>query len=85
MRSCKLGLGVFICLLAVVSTSLGSNLPMVFTASRALAQTNTDRKAEADRLLNEGFDYRRFGKVELALKSHGQALQIYREIKDRRG
>ncbi len=85
MRSCKIGLGVFFCLLAVVSTSLGSSFPMVFAASQVLAQTNTERKAEADRLLNEGFDYRRFGKVELALKSHGQALQIYREIKDRRG
>lgn len=85
MRSSKIGLGLFICLLTVVSTSLGSNLPMVVATSRVLAQSNTDRKVEADRLLNEGFDYRRFGKVELALKSHGQALQIYREIKDRRG
>ncbi|MDZ8263442.1 CHAT domain-containing tetratricopeptide repeat protein [Nostoc sp. ChiQUE01b] len=85
MRSCKIEISVFICLLTVVSTSLGSNLSLIFTTSQVLAQTNSDRKAEADRLLNEGFDYRRFGKVELALKSHGQALQIYREIKDRRG
>ncbi|WP_194198974.1 hypothetical protein [Nostoc sphaeroides] len=54
MRSCKIGLGVLVCLLAIFSTSLGSSLSMVFTESRVLAQTVDGRKAEADRLHEQG-------------------------------
>jgi tetratricopeptide (TPR) repeat protein len=82
MRSCKIGLGLFICLLTVVSTSLGSNLPMVVATSRVLAQSNTDRKVEADRLLNQGIQQYQTSQFEAGLNSWQQALQIYREIKD---
>ncbi len=54
MRSCKIGLSVFVCLLAVFSTSLGSRLPMVSVESRVLAQALDARKAEADKLLQQG-------------------------------
>ncbi|MUG93458.1 tetratricopeptide repeat protein [Scytonema sp. UIC 10036] len=84
MRSCKLGLGVFICLLAVVSTSLGSSLPIVFGASRILAQTTDTKKAEADRLLQQGREQYKTSEFEAALKSWQQALYLYREIKDRK-
>ena len=85
MRSCKIGLGVLICLLAVVSTSLSSSLTMVFTASRVLAQSNTDRKAEADRLNELGLQQAQDSQYEIALQSWEQALKIYREIKHRKG
>ncbi|GJD19276.1 hypothetical protein RIVM261_042320 [Rivularia sp. IAM M-261] len=85
MRSCKIGLGVLICLLAVVSTSLSSSLTMVFTASRVLAQSNTDRKAEADRLNELGLQQAQASQYEIALQSWEQALKIYREIKHRKG
>ncbi|MBD2776397.1 CHAT domain-containing protein [Iningainema sp. BLCCT55] len=85
MRSCKIGLGVFICLLVVSSTSLSSSLPMVFTASQVLAQTNTDRKAEADRLLQLGIQQFQAHLLETALQSFQKALIIYRNIKNRRG
>ncbi|MBD2235370.1 CHAT domain-containing protein [Aulosira sp. FACHB-113] len=84
MRSCKVGLGVLVCLLAVVSTSLGSSLPMVFTESPVLAQTLDARKAEADRLFLQGIEQLKKNQLEAALQSFQQALKIYREIKDRK-
>ncbi|AFZ01264.1 tetratricopeptide repeat protein [Calothrix sp. PCC 6303] len=85
MRSCKIGLGVLVCLLAIFSTSLGSSLSMVFTESRVLAQTVDSRKAEADRLLQQGIQQFETSQFTVALQSWQQALQIYREIKDRLG
>jgi CHAT domain-containing protein len=84
MRSYKIGLGIFVCLLAIVSTSSVPNLPIA-TASRVLAQTADARKAEADRLLQLGFEQYQTSQFTAALQSWQQALQIYREIKDRRG
>jgi CHAT domain-containing protein/tetratricopeptide (TPR) repeat protein len=85
MRSCKIGLDVLICLLAVVSTSLGSRAPVVFTASRVLAQTNTERKAEAEKVMQRGCEQLQSSRFTAALQSWQQALLIYREIKDRQG
>ncbi|MBD2341952.1 CHAT domain-containing protein [Calothrix sp. FACHB-156] len=84
MRSYKIGLGIFVCLLAVVSTSSVFNLPIA-TASRVLAQTADARKAEADRLLQQGIKQYQSSQFTAALQSWEQALSIYREIKDRQG
>jgi CHAT domain-containing protein/Flp pilus assembly protein TadD len=84
MRFYKIGLGIFVCLLAVVSTSSVPNLPIA-TASRVLAQTADARKAEADRLFKQGIEQFQISQFTAALQSWQQALQIYREIKDRQG
>ena len=49
------------------------------------AQTIQDRKAEADRLFNQGNQQFQISQLEAAFQSWQQALTIYREIKDRRG
>ncbi|MDF5715732.1 MAG: hypothetical protein PUP93_18075 [Rhizonema sp. NSF051] len=41
-------------LLTIASVSLAANLPVAFTASQVLAQTVNERKAEADRLFQQG-------------------------------
>jgi tetratricopeptide (TPR) repeat protein len=85
MRLHNLGLSAFVCLLVVFSTSWVPNLSMVFTASQVLAQTGNQRKTEADRLLQQGFQQAQNSQFTPALQSWRQALQIYREIKDRLG
>jgi CHAT domain-containing protein len=85
MRLHNLGLSAFVCLLVVFSTCWVPNLSMVFTASQVLAQTANQRKAEADRLLQQGFQQAQNSQFTPALQSWQQALQIYREIKDRLG
>ena len=78
----------FITLLTLVATLSGAavpNLPVVFTASRVLAQTVDERKAEADRLLQQGIEQFNISQFETALQLWQQALVIYREIKDRKG
>ncbi|PZO42183.1 MAG: hypothetical protein DCF19_08035 [Pseudanabaena frigida] len=47
------------------------------------AQTNQDRKAEADRLFNQGKQQYQISQFEAAFHSWQQSLTIYREIKDR--
>ena len=49
------------------------------------AQTTQDRKAEADRLLQQGNQQYQISQFEAAFQSWQQALPIYREIKDRLG
>jgi CHAT domain-containing protein len=53
--------------------------------SLALAQTTEDRKAEADRLLQQGIQQLDTSQFRAALQSWQQALEIYREIGDRAG
>ncbi len=85
MRYYKIGQSVFVSLLVVLSTSFVPSLPMVLMTSRVLAQTADARKAEADRLLNQGIKQFQTSQFKAALQSWQQALQIYREIKDRQG
>ncbi|BAY64566.1 TPR repeat-containing protein [Calothrix brevissima NIES-22] len=82
MRDRKLSLTVLITLILTISPSI-ANLPPLFQPSQVLAQTPADRKAEADRLLNQGVEQYQTSQFEAALKSWQQALIIYREIKDR--
>ncbi|MBD1943865.1 CHAT domain-containing protein [Coleofasciculus sp. FACHB-712] len=84
MHSRKISLIAFITLAATVSTPLATSFPALRTP-RVLAQTQADRKAEADRLLQQGFQQLQTSQFEAALQSWQQALTIYREIKDRQG
>jgi tetratricopeptide (TPR) repeat protein len=84
MRLHNLGLSAFVCLLVVFSTSWVPNLSMVFTVSQVLAQTENQRKTEADRLHNQGLQQLETSQFEAALQSFQQALKIYQEIKDRK-
>ncbi|MBD2743054.1 CHAT domain-containing tetratricopeptide repeat protein [Coleofasciculus sp. FACHB-1120] len=82
MHSRRISLIAFITLVATVSTPLATNFPALRTP-RVLAQTQADRKAEADRLLDQGIQQHQTSQFEAALQSWQQALIIYREIKDR--
>ncbi|MBV6622711.1 MAG: tetratricopeptide repeat protein [Rivularia sp. (in: Bacteria)] len=71
----------------LVTTSLQSVVvvPGMLPAQQVLAQTTEARKAEADRLFNQGIQQIEANQLESALQSWKQALQIYREINDRAG
>ena len=56
-----------------------------FPQSQVLAQTSEVRKAEADRLLEQGIEQFNTSQFEAALQSWQQALVIYQQIKDRQG
>ncbi len=74
---------------ALMFVALTGILGMVSQPDLALmtaqAQTTQDRKAEADRLLNQGNQQYNISQFEAALQSYQQALSIYREIKFRQG
>ncbi len=74
MRSCKIGLSVFICLLVVVSTSLGSSFPM--------AREIRDREGEGASLGNLGLAYDSLGNYPKAIEYSQQFLSKSREIKN---
>ncbi len=61
------------------------NTKYLITNSVALAQIPTERKAEADRLFQQGMQQSLSSQFQTALKSWQQALTIYREIKDPKG
>ncbi|MGI8504425.1 MAG: CHAT domain-containing protein, partial [Hassallia sp.] len=74
----------FVVLLTVaVSMPFSAKLTAPFQVSQVLAQTTDARKAEADRLKEQGIQQAQTSQFEAALKSFQQALIIYREIKDR--
>ncbi|WP_242046816.1 CHAT domain-containing protein [Calothrix parietina] len=52
---------------------------------RILAQSNDARKAEADRLLQQGIEQFQISQFDAALQSFQEALDIYQAIKDRQG
>jgi CHAT domain-containing protein len=78
-------------LLTLVVTLTISNFPVIqnplskIQNSLVLAQTPDARKAEADRLFQQGIEQYQTSQFEAALQSWQQALTIYREIKDRKG
>ncbi|CCI31285.1 CHAT domain-containing protein [Microcystis sp. T1-4] len=65
--------------LPVVNGKLSSLVPAV------MAQNTNARKAEADRLLQQGIQQYQTSQFREALQSWEKALQIYREIKNRQG
>ena len=72
-------------LLTSAATPFAPNFPATFPTTQALAQTPDARKAEADRLLQQGREQFQTSQFEAALQSWQQALSLYREIKDRLG
>ena len=61
------------------------NLKLNIGEKVVLAQTPDARKAEANRLLQQGIEQAKTSQFQAALQSWQQALTIYREIKDRQG
>ncbi|MBM0745673.1 DUF3856 domain-containing protein (plasmid) [Phormidium sp. CLA17] len=59
--------------------------PMLLVQRPVVAQTNPDRKTEADRLLQQGRQQLQTSQYEAAQQSCQQALEIYRALKDRNG
>ncbi|MGB3534461.1 MAG: tetratricopeptide repeat protein [Microcoleaceae cyanobacterium] len=57
----------------------------ILSESHVLAQTHKERKAEADRLLNQGIQQLNTSQFREALQSWQEALKIYQEIGDRKG
>ncbi|MDF5716797.1 MAG: CHAT domain-containing protein [Rhizonema sp. NSF051] len=84
MRINKFSLIVFSTLLLTGLQSVWPN-PLTFGKPAVVAQTPDARKAEADRLLQQGIEQYQTSQFEAALKSWSQALIIYREIKNRKG
>jgi CHAT domain-containing protein len=94
MRLPRIGLTALITVLAtLVSVDLAfpvlgqliQNPKSKIPNSQVLAQTPDARKAEADRLLQQGIQQAQTSQFEAALQSWQQALIIYREIKDHKG
>ncbi|MBE9058139.1 tetratricopeptide repeat protein [Sphaerospermopsis sp. LEGE 08334] len=61
------------------------NLPVLFQVSQVFAQTPAARKAEADRLFQQGIEQCNNSQFTAALQSFQEALIIYRQIKNRYG
>ncbi|MFM7599631.1 MAG: hypothetical protein ACKO7R_00275 [Pseudanabaena sp.] len=64
-------------------TFLACGQVQIVTSESVQAQTTQDRKAEADRLFNQGNQQYQISQFEAAFQSWQQALTIYREIKNR--
>ncbi|MEH2356668.1 CHAT domain-containing protein [Nostoc sp.] len=78
-------LAVLVAIAASSAPSFSSNLAVISPSTRVLVQSIDTRKAEADRLLEQGdkqFDTSQF---EAALSFYQQALKIYQSIKYRKG
>jgi CHAT domain-containing protein/tetratricopeptide (TPR) repeat protein len=84
MKIHKIALLTLITLLTTIGQT-PINLPAIVGITQALAQTPQARKAEADRLFEQGLQQYQTSQFEAALRSWQQALIIYREIKDRQG
>ncbi len=86
MRPKRIGLIALLTLLATLTIDncqLIQNPKAQIPSSQVLAQTPSSRKAEADRLLQQGIEQYQTSQFEAALKSWEQALIIYRELQDR--
>jgi len=86
MKLQKIGLSALISILAALTVGEFRFIPnsqFKIINSQALAQTQVERKAEADRLLQQGLQQLKISQFQAALQSWQQALIIYRQIKDR--
>jgi len=70
---------------AGTATLAAENAPLARGERRLLAQGETDRKAQADRLFQQGIEQFQVSQFREALQSWEQALVIYRQIGDRGG
>lgn len=71
-----------ICSAAILALALGFPVPMVLT-DLAQAQSTQSRQMDADRLATQGSQLFRTNRYPEALQAYEQALQIYRELRDR--
>ncbi|HEY9607426.1 MAG TPA: tetratricopeptide repeat protein [Allocoleopsis sp.] len=88
MRPQRIGLIALLTLLATVAidnVQFIQNPKSKLQSSQVLAKTPDARKAEADRLLQQGMHQYDTNQFEPALQSFQQALAIYWEISDRQG
>ena len=85
MKLKKYALCILITVLLTISQSCGVNFKFTLLNSTAVAQTVNNRKAEADRLFEQGQKQYRSNQYYQALQSWEQSLTIYREIGNRRG
>ncbi|BAY81480.1 TPR repeat-containing protein [Calothrix parasitica NIES-267] len=71
----------------LVTTSLQSAVVLsgILPTQQVLAQTTEARKAEADRLFNQGIQQIEANQQEAALQSFQKALTIYRDVKNSKG
>src|SRR4028118_984968 len=86
MKLQKIGLSGLISILAALTVGEFRFIPnsqFKIINSQALAQTQAQRKAEAERLFNQGIQQYQISQFQAALQSWQQALIIYGEIKDR--
>ena len=88
MKLQKIGLSGLISILAALTVGefrLIPNSQFKIINSQTLGQTQAQRKAEADRLFDQGLEQLQTSQFQAALQSWQQALIIYREIKHRQG
>jgi CHAT domain-containing protein/Tfp pilus assembly protein PilF len=85
MQPGKIGITALITLLAATTTAFAPHFPLSVAAPPALAQTSANRKAEADRLFQQGRKQAQISQFQAALQSFQQALTLYREISNRQG
>ncbi|MEG4090503.1 CHAT domain-containing protein [Microcoleus sp. Pol12B4] len=88
MKLQKIGLSALLSILATLTIGEFRFIPnsqFKIINSQALAQTQAERKAEAERLLEQGSQYYQSRQFQAGLQSWQQALIIYREIKNRQG
>jgi CHAT domain-containing protein/tetratricopeptide (TPR) repeat protein len=83
MRFPNIGLSFLALVIATASTPITFSLSSSPGELQVMAQTPTDRKPEADRLLIQGYQQLQKGEFKAALLAYEQALQIYREIGNR--
>lgn len=69
----------------VISTPVISSLEIPLGGLTAWGQTVDSKKAEADRLFQEGLDKSGNGKIHEAIQFHEQALNIYRQLSFKAG
>jgi hypothetical protein len=77
MQPGKIGISALITLLAATTTAFTPHFPLSFAAPPALAQTSANRKAEAERLLEQGIQQAQTSQFQAAIESWQQSLFIY--------
>ena len=70
-------------LIAFLSVIFGSNITSLYFQLPAIAQTQNNRKAEADRLRKQGEQQLEAGQYVLGTQTLEQAMRIYQEIGDK--
>jgi CHAT domain-containing protein len=81
----SLWLSIVMILLSIAGLSVCYLTPAGLSIALAQSSDKSSRKAEADRLLEQGIQQFQVSQFQAALQSLQQALGIYKEIKDRRG